>query len=160
IHPSQPQSTVQGALESIETSAHWSMTLTGMPAVAMSPKAGAHGEACGMMAIKAAIEALGEGATRKIVSVPDSAHGTNPATAALIGYQVRAIPARADGTVSAQAVRDALGPDVAAIMSTNPNTCGSFERDMKAISDAVHAVGAYVYCDGANFNAIVGRVRP
>jgi glycine dehydrogenase subunit 2 len=85
IHPLQPQSTVQGALELIETMAHWLMTLTGMPAIAMSPKAGAHGEACGMMAIKAAITARGEGATRNVVLVPDSAHGTNPATAALIG---------------------------------------------------------------------------
>ncbi|MBN9080786.1 MAG: glycine dehydrogenase (aminomethyl-transferring) [Rhizobiales bacterium 62-17] len=160
IHPLQPQSTVQGALELIETLAHWLMTLTGMPAVAMSPKAGAHGEACGMMAIKAAIEARGEGATRKIVLVPDSAHGTNPATAALIGYQVRAIPARADGTVSAQAVRDALGPDVAAIMLTNPNTCGLFEKEIVEIAAAVHEAGAYFYCDGANFNAIVGKVRP
>ncbi|MDH7797793.1 MULTISPECIES: aminomethyl-transferring glycine dehydrogenase subunit GcvPB [unclassified Beijerinckia] len=160
IHPLQPQSTVQGALELIETLAHWLMTLTGMPAVAMSPKAGAHGEACGMMAIKAAIAARGEGATRNVVLVPDSAHGTNPATAALIGYHVRAIPARDDGRVSAQAVRDALGPDVAAIMLTNPNTCGLFETEIVEIAAAVHEAGAYFYCDGANFNAIVGKVRP
>jgi len=160
IHPLQPQSTVQGALELIETLAHWLMVLTGMPAIAMSPKAGAHGEACGMMAIKAAIAARGEGATRNVVLVPESAHGTNPATAALIGYQVRAIPAREDGTVSAQAVRDALGPDVAAIMLTNPNTCGLFEKEIVEIARAVHEAGGYFYCDGANFNAIVGKVRP
>ncbi|MDB5534384.1 MAG: beta-eliminating lyase family protein [Hyphomicrobiales bacterium] len=160
IHPLQPQSTVQGALELIETMAHWLMTLTGMPAIAMSPKAGAHGEACGMMAIKAAITARGEGATRNVVLVPDSAHGTNPATAALIGYHVRAVPAREDGTVSAQAVREALGPDVAAIMLTNPNTCGLFEKEIVEIARAVHEAGGYFYCDGANFNAIVGKVRP
>ena len=134
--------------------------MTGMDAVAMSPKAGAHGELCGMMAIKAAIEARGEGETRRVVLVPDSAHGTNPATAALIGYSVRSIPAGEDGIVSVEAVRAALAPDVAAIMLTNPNTCGLFEREIVGIADAVHEAGAYFYCDGANFNAIVGKTRP
>ena len=134
--------------------------MTGMDAVAMSPKAGAHGELCGMMAIKAAIEARGEGETRSVVLVPDSAHGTNPATAALIGYSVRSVPAGADGIVSAEAVRAALGPDVAAIMLTNPNTCGLFEREIVGIAEAVHEAGAYFYCDGANFNAVVGKTRP
>ena len=119
----------------------------------MSPKAGAHGELCGMMAIKAAIEARGEGATRRVVLVPDSAHGTNPATAALIGYSVRSVPAGEDGNVSVEAVRAALAPDVAAIMLTNPNTCGLFEREIVGIAEAVHEAGAYFYCDGANFNA-------
>ncbi len=160
VHPLQPQSTVQGAIELIDELEKWLLELTGMSAVAMSPKAGAHGEACGMMAIKAAHEARGEGKSRHIVIVPDSAHGTNPATAALIGYTVRAVPARADGTVSAQAVREALGPDVAAIMLTNPNTCGLFEKEIVEIAKAVHEAGAYFYCDGANFNAIMGKVRP
>jgi glycine dehydrogenase subunit 2 len=160
VHPLQPASTVQGALELIDTLAQWLMELTGTRAVAMTPKAGAHGEMCGMMAIRAAIEARGESATRNVVLVPDSAHGTNPATAALIGFTVRSVPARADGTVSAQAVRDALGPEVAAIMLTNPNTCGIFEPEVVQIAEAVHAAGAYFYCDGANFNAIVGKVRP
>ncbi len=160
IHPLQPQSTVQGALELIDELGNWLLELTGMSAVAMSPKAGAHGETCGMMAIKAAIEARGEGATRNVVLVPDSAHGTNPATAALIGYHVRSVAAREDGTVSVEAVRAALAPDVAAIMLTNPNTCGLFERDVAEIAKAVHDAGAYFYCDGANFNAIMGKVRP
>ncbi len=160
IHPLQPQSTIQGALELIGELERWLIELTGMHSVAMSPKAGAHGEACGMMAIKAAIEARGEGKTRNVVIVPDSAHGTNPATAALIGYSVRAVPAREDGTVSAQAVRAALGPDVAAIMLTNPNTCGLFEKEIVEIAKAVHDAGGYFYCDGANFNAIMGKVRP
>ena len=134
--------------------------MTGMDAIAMSPKAGAHGELCGMMAIKAAIEARGEGETRRVVLVPDSAHGTNPATAALIGYSVRSIPAGENGIVSVEAVRSALAPDVAAIMLTNPNTCGLFEREIVGIADAVHEAGAYFYCDGANFNAIVGKTRP
>ena len=160
IHPLQPQSTVQGAIELIEMLATWLMELTGTYAVAMSPKAGAHGEMCGMMAIRAALEARGEAKTRNTVLVPDSAHGTNPATAASIGFEVRSVPARADGTLSAEAVKAALGPDVAAIMLTNPNTCGLFEREVIAIAEAVHAAGAYFYCDGANFNAIVGKVRP
>ena len=160
IHPMQPQKTVQGALELMDMLADWLMTLTGTPAVALSPKAGAHGELCGMMAIRAAIEAKGELATRKRVLVPESAHGTNPATAALLGFQVDAIAAQADGRVDLQAFKAKLGDDVAAIMLTNPNTCGLFERDIIAIADAVHEVGGYFYCDGANFNAIVGRVRP
>jgi glycine dehydrogenase subunit 2 len=160
VHPLQPVSTAQGALELIRALAGKLLTLTGMSAVAMSPKAGAHGELCGMMAIKAAIEARGEGATRTVVLVPDSAHGTNPATAALIGFSVRAVPAGEDGIVSAAAVRAALAPDVAAIMLTNPNTCGLFEREIVEIAEAMHEAGAYFYCDGANFNAIVGKTRP
>ncbi len=100
----------------------------------MSPKAGAHGELAGMMAIKAAIEAKGEGATRRVVLVPDSAHGTNPATAALIGFEVKPVPARADGTVHVKDVKKLLGPDVAAIMLTNPNTCGIFEPEIVEIA--------------------------
>src|SRR5271156_1760707 len=160
VHPLQPVSTAQGALEVIEALSNALLTMTGMDAIAMSPKAGAHGELCGMMAIKAAIEARGEGETRRVVLVPDSAHGTNPATAALIGYSVRSIPAGEDGIVSVEAVRGALAPDVAAIMLTNPNTCGLFEREIVGIADAGHEAGAYFYCDGANFNAVVGKTRP
>jgi glycine dehydrogenase subunit 2 len=159
IHPLQPVDTVQGALDVINQLAVWLITLTGMHGVAMTPKAGAHGELCGILCIKAALEAKGEG-HRKVILVPESAHGTNPATAAFAGYSVEDIPATRDGRVDLQALKARLGPDVAGVMITNPNTCGLFERDMKAISDAVHAVGGYVYCDGANFNAIVGRVRP
>lgn len=158
LHPLQPESTVQGALELIHTLAHWLKTLTGMPAVAMSPAAGANGEFCGMAAIKAALAARGEKRLR--VLVPESAHGTNPATAAALGFTVDAIPATADGRVDVKVLLEKLGPDVAAIMLTNPNTCGLFERDIRTIADAVHKAGAYFYCDGANFNAIVGRVRP
>jgi glycine dehydrogenase subunit 2 len=160
IHPLQPQSTVQGALELMDSLAHWLKTLTGMPEVALSPKAGAHGELCGMMAIRAAIEAKGELATRTRVLVPESAHGTNPATAALLGFKVDGIPADASGRVDLAAFKEKLGDDVAAIMLTNPNTCGLFERDIIEIADALHEAGGYFYCDGANFNAIVGRVRP
>jgi len=158
IHPLQPLSTVPGAIELIAELSRWLRELTGMPAIAMTPKAGAHGELTGMMAIKAALEARGE--KRSVVLVPESAHGTNPATAALLGYRVGTVPAREDGTVDPEEVRKRLSPEVAAIMLTNPNTCGLFERDVVAIAEAVHAAGAYFYADGANFNAIVGKVRP
>src|SRR5437868_8971898 len=114
VHPLQPQSTVPGALELIAELAHWLCELTGMPAVALTPKAGAHGELCGMMAIKGALAARGE--KRSIVLVPESAHGTNPATAALLGFRVEAVPARPDGTVDPEEVKRHLSPDVAAIM--------------------------------------------
>jgi glycine dehydrogenase subunit 2 len=159
IHPLQPVSTVQGALELMNQLSYWLMTLTNTAAVALSPKAGAHGELLGMMAIKAAQDAKGE-AHRRIVLVPESAHGTNPATAAFLGYSVKPIPARDDGTVDVQAVKDALSPEVAAIMLTNPNTCGLFEPQVIEIAQAVHDAGAFFYCDGANFNAIMGVVRP
>jgi glycine dehydrogenase subunit 2 len=159
IHPLQPVDSVQGALGVINELAVWLIELTGMHGVAMSPKAGAHGELCGILCIRAALEARGEG-HRKVILVPESAHGTNPATAAFAGYSVEDIPATPEGRVDTAALKARLGPDVAAVMITNPNTCGLFERDLKEISDAVHAAGGYVYCDGANFNAIVGRVRP
>jgi glycine dehydrogenase subunit 2 len=164
LHPLQPQSTVQGALELIDRLAQWLKTLTGMPAVAMSPAAGAHGEMCGMMTIAAALEAKGQRDRRKVVLAPESAHGTNPATAAALGFTVKPIPANEHGRVDLAALKGALGPasgsEVAAIMLTNPNTCGLFEGEIVEISGAVHDAGAYFYCDGANFNAIVGRVRP
>ena len=151
-------SVAEGAVELIDQLADWLRELTGMPAISLSPKAGAHGELCGMMAIKAALTARGE--QRSVVLVPESAHGTNPATAALLGYRIESVQAREDGTVDLAELKKHLSADVAAIMLTNPNTCGLFERDVVAIAEAVHAVGAYVYADGANFNAIVGKVRP
>ncbi len=158
VHPLQPVSTVPGAIEVMTELSRWLLQMTGMEAVALSPKAGAQGELCGMMAIRAAIAARGE--ERRTVLVPESAHGTNPATAAALGYRVEAIAARTDGTVSVEAVRAKLSDDVAAIMLTNPNTCGLFEPEAAAIAEAIHDAGAYFYGDGANFNAIVGKVRP
>ncbi|HTV32252.1 MAG TPA: aminomethyl-transferring glycine dehydrogenase subunit GcvPB [Methylocella sp.] len=160
IHPLQPQSSVQGALELIAGLARWLAILTGMEAVAMAPRAGAHGEICGLMVIKAAMAARGEAQGRRIVLVPESAHGTNPASAAGVDFEVRSVPARADGILDPVAVKEGLGPDVAALMLTNPNTCGLFEKQIVEIADLVHAAGAYFYCDGANFNAILGKVRP
>src|SRR3569623_654258 len=158
LPPMQPVSTVQGALELIDTLAHWLKVLTGMPAVALSPAAGAHGELCGILAIRAAQVAKGD--ARKRILVPESAHGTNPATAAAANYEVDPVPADARGRVDVAAFKAKLGPDVAGTMITNPNTCGLFENDIRELADAIHSVGGYFYCDGANFNAIVGRVRP
>jgi len=167
LHPLQPMSTVQGALELIDSLARWLRTLTGMPAVAMSPGAGAHGELCGMMAIRAALDhregnqgARNGGLHRKRVLVPESAHGTNPATAVACGFDVDPIPADDRGRVDVGALKGKLDGDVAAIMLTNPNTCGLFETDIQEVAELIHGVGGFFYCDGANFNAIVGRVRP
>ena len=128
LHPLQPESTVQGALELIDTLAHWLKVLTGMPAMALSPAAGAHGELCGIMAIRAALEARGDARGR--ILVPESAHGTNPATAAACGYSVEAIPANKSGRVDLDALKEKLAPDVAALMLTNPNTCGLLENEI------------------------------
>ncbi|NQV46817.1 MAG: aminomethyl-transferring glycine dehydrogenase subunit GcvPB [Rhodospirillaceae bacterium] len=160
LHPMQPTSTTQGALELMDTCAHWLKVICNMPAIAMSPAAGAQGELCGMMAIKAALEDRGEGAQRTRVLVPESAHGTNPATAAACGYSVDSIPANDRGRVDLDAFLSKLDEDVAGIMLTNPNTCGLFENDIIKIADAVHDAGAFFYCDGANLNAIMGRIRP
>jgi glycine dehydrogenase subunit 2 len=163
LHPLQPMETVQGALMLMEELARWLLELTGLEAVALSPKAGAHGELCGMLAIRQALVARGEGQTRTIVLVPESAHGTNPATAVFCGFTVEEIKAAPDGRVDLADFKAKLahhGETVAAVMLTNPNTCGLFERDIRDIADAIHAAGGYFYCDGANYNAIVGRVRP
>ncbi|MEP3890189.1 MAG: aminomethyl-transferring glycine dehydrogenase subunit GcvPB [Hellea sp.] len=161
VHPLQPISTVQGTLELMHELSHWICTLTGMPAVALTPKAGAHGELCGMMAIRARLDADGHSHKRRVL-VPESAHGTNPATAVQCGFTVDQIPASGDGRVNMESLREKLkdGDDVAGIMLTNPNTCGLFERDIIEIADLIHKAGGYFYCDGANFNALVGRVRP
>jgi glycine dehydrogenase subunit 2 len=164
VHPLQPIQTAQGALEVMHVLSHWLMTLCNMPAVALTPKAGAHGELCGMMAIRARLDHDGASHKRRVL-VPESAHGTNPATAVQCGFTVDEIPANDGGRVDMDALRaklDGLGADsdIAGIMLTNPNTCGLFETDIIEIAELIHAAGGYFYCDGANFNALVGRVRP
>jgi glycine dehydrogenase subunit 2 len=164
VHPLQPIQTAQGALEVMSVLSHWLMTLCNMPAVALTPKAGAHGELCGMMAIRARLDHDGASHKRRVL-VPESAHGTNPATAVQCGFTVDEIPANAGGRVDMDALRSKLeglgaDSDIAGIMLTNPNTCGLFENDIIEIAELIHAAGGYFYCDGANFNALVGRVRP
>jgi len=164
VHPLQPVQTAQGALEVLSVLSHWLMTLCNMPAVALTPKAGAHGELCGMMAIRARLDKDGQSHKRRVL-VPESAHGTNPATAVQCGFSVDEIPANDKGRVDMDALRaklEGLGADsdIAGIMLTNPNTCGLFENDIIEIAELIHSAGGYFYCDGANFNALVGRVRP
>ena len=162
VHPLQPVQTVQGALEVMSALSDWLLKLTNMPAVALTPKAGAHGELCGMMAIRARLDADGQTARRRVL-VPSAAHGTNPATAVQCGFTVDEIPGNDRGRVDMDALRAKLSErsdDIAGIMLTNPNTCGLFENDIIEIADLIHQAGGYFYCDGANFNALVGRVRP
>ncbi len=163
IHPLQDQSTTQGALELMYQLQIWLGTLTGLTSVSLSPAAGAQGELAGMMVIKKAHEVKGEADSRKIVLIPDSAHGTNPATAAICGFEIKVIPTNQEGLIDFDAFKNLIteyGTKIAGTMITNPNTCGRFEKDIKKIADLIHQVGAYFYCDGANYNAIVGKVRP
>lgn len=158
VHPLQPQETVQGVLRVMEQLSIWLQELTGLPGVALSPGAGAHGELCGIMAIRAALEDRGE--KRHRILIPVSAHGTNPATAVACGFEVDPVPVNDKGCTDLDALVSKLDEDVAGVMITNPNTCGLFEEDIIKIADKVHDIGGYFYCDGANFNAIVGHVKP
>ena len=165
IHPLQPIGSVQGALQLMFELQDWLGELTGLPGVCLTPSAGAHGELAGMMTIRRAHEQQGN-THKKIILIPDSAHGTNPATAVMCGFEVRNIPTKDGGRLTLAAFKEALtktdskGADVAGMMVTNPNTCGLFEREIVEIADALHEAGGYFYCDGANFNALVGKVRP
>lgn len=162
LHPLQDDSQTQGALELIYSLQEYLLNLTGLNAAVMSPAAGAHGELCGMMTIKAALKARGE-EHRNIVLVPESAHGTNPATAIACGFHVVPIKANEKGQVDLvdfNAKCALYMQNLAAMMLTNPNTCGIFEQDIVRMAEAVHQAGGYFYGDGANFNAIMGRVRP
>ncbi|MEM8833711.1 MAG: aminomethyl-transferring glycine dehydrogenase subunit GcvPB [Pseudomonadota bacterium] len=165
IHPMQPESTVQGALAVMFELQNWLAELTGLPGVCLTPAAGAQGELAGVMTIARAHKLNGN-EHKKIMLVPDSAHGTNPATAVMCGFDIRVIPTKETGRVTVEAFKEALykeeadGKDVAGMMVTNPNTCGLFETDIVEIVDLLHEAGGYFYCDGANFNALVGKVRP
>lgn len=160
IHPMQPASTVPGALEVLAQVQDFLKEVTGFDEITLQPLAGAHGELTCLMLIRAFHESRGEGGQRKTVLVPDSAHGTNPATAAFCGYTVKSVPTGPDGGCDLEALAAALGPDVAAFMVTNPSTLGLFERNIAKICEMVHAVGGQVFCDGANMNAMVGTTRP
>jgi glycine dehydrogenase subunit 2 len=163
LHPLQPSTTISGALELLNGVQEMLCEITGFDAVTLQPLAGAHGEMTCLMLIKAYHEARGEG-HRTVVLVPDSAHGTNPASAARCGYDVKSIPTDAEGNTDLPALRLALegehGAKVAALMLTNPSTLGLFEPNITEICEMVHAVGGQVFCDGANMNAMVGTTRP
>ena len=160
VHPEQDPEGAQGILALLWTLQRDLGVVTGMDRVSLQPAAGAHGELTGILMIRAFHEANGEGDQRRTVIVPDAAHGTNPATAGMVGYRVVEVPTAADGEVDLAAFRAALGPDTAAVMLTNPSTVGIFESRIVEIADAAHEVGAQLYYDGANLNAIVGKARP
>ncbi|MCP1307629.1 aminomethyl-transferring glycine dehydrogenase subunit GcvPB [Paenibacillus tyrfis] len=158
IHPYQPESSVQGALELLYTLQNDLATLTGMDQVTLQPAAGAHGEWTGLMMIRAYHESRGE--TRTKVIVPDSSHGTNPASATTAGFETLTIKSNEQGLVDLDALRAAVGPDTAALMLTNPSTLGLFEEHIVEIAEIVHEAGGLLYYDGANSNAIMGITRP
>ncbi|KZY74607.1 glycine dehydrogenase (aminomethyl-transferring) [Oleiphilus sp. HI0071] len=158
-HPLAPESHSQGYLACVYELQEILKEVTGMAGVSLTPMAGAQGEFAGVAMIKAYHEARGDSARQEII-VPEAAHGTNPATAVMCGYKVREIPVRADGDVDLEALKEACGPQTAGIMMTNPSTCGVFERQIEQISKTVHEAGGLLYYDGANLNAILGKVRP
>jgi len=157
IHPQQDVSTVQGALQIMYELERMLCAISGMDAVTLQPAAGAHGEFTGLQIVRAFHE--GNGENRREVIVPDTAHGTNPASAAMVGYDVVELPSR-DGLVDCEALRSVAGKNTAALMLTNPNTLGMFEKDVIEIAKIVHDAGALLYYDGANFNAILGKTNP
>ncbi|MEW5978661.1 MAG: aminomethyl-transferring glycine dehydrogenase subunit GcvPB [Acidobacteriota bacterium] len=157
-HPLLPDSMVQGNLEILKTTADLLCEITGMDAVSLQPPAGASGELTGVLMIRACLAKRGN--PRKKVLIPDSAHGTNPASAAIAGYSVESLKSNEHGCVSLEALNQAMTEDVAALMLTNPNTLGIFEPDIVKITDLVHSRGGLVYMDGANLNALLGITRP
>ena len=157
-HPYQPTRISQGALRIMQMLREQLMEITGMDAITLQPAAGAHGELTGILLIRAYLESQGN--PRKKILVPDSAHGTNPATAAMAGYAVENLKSNAAGMVDIAALEAQVTEDVAALMLTNPNTLGIFEQQIHKIADVLHAKGALLYMDGANMNALVGKVRP
>ena len=159
IHPLQPEETVQGCLEVLHESEKLLGEITGMDAMTFQPAAGAHGEFTGLLLIKAYHARRNDAARTKII-VPDSAHGTNPASAVMAGFTVVNIPSGEDGCVDVEALRGAVGPDTAGLMLTNPNTVGIFDKNILEITRIVHDAGGLCYYDGANLNAVMGVVRP
>jgi glycine dehydrogenase subunit 2 len=158
-HPAAPDSHGQGILACLFELQEMLKEVTGMHAVSLAPSAGAQGELAGVAMIRAYHRARGDSARTEIL-VPDAAHGTNPASAVMCGFKAREIPTGSDGDVDVDALRDAVGPQTAGIMLTNPSTVGVFDRNIQAIAHSVHEAGGLLYYDGANLNAILGKVRP
>ena len=159
IHPLQPEDTVQGALRLMHDLGTMLAEITGMDAFTLQPAAGAHGEQTGLMMIKAWHESRGDSKRTKVV-VPDSAHGTNPASATVTGFDTVEVASDDEGMVDLDALKSMMDDQVAALMLTNPNTLGVFERNILGITETVHKAGGLVYYDGANLNAIMGKARP
>lgn len=159
LHPLQPVETVQGAMEVIHTAEKMLCEITGMDSMTFQPAAGAHGEYTGLLLIRKYHRSRGDTARTKII-VPDSAHGTNPASATMAGFKVVSVPSNEQGGVDLDALRKAVGPDTAGLMLTNPNTVGLFDPNILEITQIIHDAGGLCYYDGANLNAIMGHVRP
>ncbi len=159
IHPCQPEETVEGALEVMHTLSQWLQELTGMDGMSLMPAAGSQGELTGLMLMKAFHEQQGNGHKNTIL-IPDSAHGTNPASVSMAGYKVVELPSDANGMLSVEALKGAVNDNVAGFMITNPNTLGLFEVNIEEINALVHEVGGLCYYDGANMNANMGITRP
>lgn len=159
IHPYQPEETVQGALELIYNLSQCLAVISGLSAATLQPAAGAHGELAGLMVIKAYHNHRGEGHRTEMI-IPDSAHGTNPASCAMVGYKVVEVPSDERGGVDVEALKKLVGPNTAGLMLTNPNTLGLFDENICEIAQIVHDAGGLLYYDGANANAIMGIVRP
>jgi glycine dehydrogenase subunit 2 len=157
-HPYRPESLAQGILEVIDLLQRCLLDITGMDAITLQPAAGAHGEFTGILLVRAWHQSRGN--PRRKVLIPDSAHGTNPATAAICGYQVENLKSNAQGGIDLDALARQVDEDTAALMLTNPSTVGVFENEIHKIADILHAKGALLYMDGANMNALVGKVRP
>ena len=159
IHPLQAEDTVQGSLEAMHMLTEALCEITGMDAATLQPAAGAQGEVVGLAVIKAYLHDKGQTQRDKLI-VPDSAHGTNPASAAMTGFKVINIPSTPEGRVDLEALKSVVGDDTAALMLTNPNTVGLFDENVEEIAKIVHDAGGMVYYDGANLNAVMGLVRP
>jgi glycine dehydrogenase subunit 2 len=157
-HPYQPEKISQGALRIMKTLSECLIEITGMDAITLQPAAGAQGELTGLLLVRAYLQSKGN--PRKKILIPDSAHGTNPATAATVGYAVENLKSNSAGMVEVAALTAQMNEDVAALMLTNPNTLGVFEQEIHKIADILHSKGGLVYMDGANMNALVGKVRP
>jgi glycine dehydrogenase subunit 2 len=157
-HPYQPEQFSQGALRILRALSDALLDICGMDAITLQPAAGAHGELTGILLIRAYLESQGN--PRKKILIPDSAHGTNPATAAICGYAVENLKSNARGMVDVSALASQMNDDIAALMLTNPNTLGVFEQEIHKIADLMHAKGGLLYMDGANMNALVGKTRP
>src|SRR6202049_1660281 len=157
-HPYQPESLSQGCLGIMKTLSDALIEITGMDAITLQPAAGAHGEFTGILLVRAYHESKGN--PRKKLLIPDSAHGTNPATAAVCGYEVANLKSNAQGMVDVAELERMVDEDTAALMLTNPSTIGVFESEIHKIADILHAKGALLYMDGANMNALVGKTRP
>ncbi|MHA2106235.1 MAG: aminomethyl-transferring glycine dehydrogenase subunit GcvPB [Candidatus Hodarchaeales archaeon] len=160
IHPYQPADTVQGSLQVMYELASWLAKLSGMTGVTLQPAAGAHGEYTGIMILRKYHETQNNLAIKNEIIVPDSAHGTNPATVSMCGFKTIVIPSNGDGCVDIDALKSSVTERTAGMMLTNPNTLGIFEPNIKEITEIIHGVDGLMYYDGANFNAIMGKVRP